>query len=126
MFIGSYSERHSMKDSQIIKILRTFTDQEMRSFGKFVNSPYYNTSEATSKLFTALRGFYPAFNDINLTKQNLFKMVYGRRTYNNLLINKLSSNLIKLSLEYIAESNNSLKKYALLRGLRKKKAGQYF
>ncbi len=126
MFIGSYSERHSMKDSQIIKILRTFTDQEMRSFGKFVNSPYYNTSEATSKLFTALKGFYPAFNDINLTKQNLFKMVYGRRTYNNLLINKLSSNLIKLSLEYIAESNNSLKKYALLRGLRKKRLGSIF
>jgi hypothetical protein len=115
-----------MKDSQIIKILRTFTKPEMRSFERFVNSPYYNTSAATSKLFSALRNFYPAFSEESLTRQRLFAGIYGRRKYSNELFNKLSSNLIKLSLEFITVTNNTLKQYALLRGLRKKRLGSLF
>ncbi len=115
-----------MKDSQIIKILRTFSKPEMRSFERFVNSPYYNTSESTSKLFAALRNFYPAFSDESLTRQRLFASIYGRRIYSNELFNKLSSNLLKLSLEFISVTNNTLKHYNLLRGLRKKRLGSLF
>ena len=115
-----------MKDSQIITILKTFSKPEMRSFEKFVNSPYYNTSAATSKLFGALRKYYADFSHENLTKQKLFASIYGKRKYSNELFNKLSSNLIKLSLEFIAETNNTLEKYALLRGLRKKGLNSMF
>lgn len=115
-----------MKDSQIIKILRTFTEPEIRAFERFVHSPYFNTSEATRKLFSAMKIHYPGFSEGNLTKQKLFAAVYGKREYNNLLFNKLSSNLIKLSLEFITLTNSTLQKYALLRGLRKKGLGSLF
>lgn len=115
-----------MKNSQIIKILRTFSRAEIKSFEKFVNSPYYNTSSATAGLFDALRSFYPEFSGEHLTRQRLFKDVYGNRNYSNVLFNKLSSNLIKLSLEFITLTNNTLPKYALLRGLRKKGLGSLF
>jgi hypothetical protein len=115
-----------LKDSLIIKILGTFTEPEIRAFEKFVNSPYFNTSEATTKLFGAMKTYYPWFSDENLTKQKLFISVYGKREFNNLLFNKLSSNLIKLSLEFLTLRNNSLEKYALLRGLRKKGLGSLF
>jgi hypothetical protein len=115
-----------MKDFQIIKILRRFSGAEMKSFRKFVNSPYYNTSEGTSKLFDALKIYYPEFSGERLTKQNLFAEVYGKRKYNNDLFNKLASNLIKLSLKFITETNNTFEQYALLRGLRKKQLGSLF
>lgn len=120
------NERILMKDFQIIKILRRFSKPEMKSFGKFVNSPYYNTSEATSKLFDALKIYYPDFSGERLTKQRLFEEVYGNRKYSNELFNKLASNLIKLSLEFITVTNNTLKQYALVRGLRKKQLGSLF
>lgn len=115
-----------MKDFQIIRILRTFSGPEMRSFGKFVNSPFYNTSRATVLLYKALNKFYPSFSDAGLTRENLFEEVYGNRKYNRVLLNKLASNLIKLSMEFITVTSNPLKPYSLLRGLRKKQLGNLF
>ncbi|MEO8512985.1 MAG: hypothetical protein ABI543_05470 [Ignavibacteria bacterium] len=115
-----------MKNSQIIKILSAFTKPELRSFGRFVNSPFYNTSEATTKLFNVIKKFYPDFSGDGLAKKDLFAEVYGNRKYSNLLFNKLVSNLIKLSLEFIATTNNPLKRYSLLRGLRKKRLRNLF
>ncbi len=115
-----------MKNSQLINILRSFSKAELRAFGRFVNSPFFNTSDASAKLFGELKKFYPAFSDSDLTKERLFSLVYGKRKYSNLLFNKLVSNLIKLSLEYLTVSNNPLKQYSLLRGLRKKQLGSLF
>lgn len=115
-----------MKDSRLIKILKTFSKSEMRSFEKFVLSPFYNTSEATSKLFGLIKNFYPDFNSRDFTKEKLYEGIYGKRKFSNELINKLVSNLIGLSLNYIAVSNNSLKQYNLLRGLRKKRLDGLF
>ena len=115
-----------MKNSQLIIILKTFSKPELRAFGRFVSSPYFNTSEATTKLFGELIKFYPDFSASGLTKELLFAEVYGKRKYSNLLFNKLVSNLIKLSLEYLTVSNNPLKQYSLLRGPRKKQLGSLF
>lgn len=110
-----------MKDFQVIKILQAFSPGEMKQFQKFVRSPFYNTSEATMLLFDSLRKFYPHFTGEGMTRKKLFASVYGERAFSNELFNKLASNLIKLSLEYITVTNNSLKHYLLLRGLRQKK-----
>ena len=115
-----------MKDFQLIKILRTFSGAEMKSFGKFVNSPFYNTSKATVQLLNELNKFYPAYTGEALTRQNLFAAVYSERKYSSVLLNKLASNLIKLSLEFLTVTNNPLKQYSLLRGLRKKRLGGLF
>jgi hypothetical protein len=115
-----------MKNSQIVKILRTFSKAEIKSFGIFVNSPFFNTSEATVKLLGAINRFFPDFSGADFTKQKLFAQVYGKRKYSNELFNKLISNLIKLSLEFIAVNNHSTKQHSLLRGLRKKKLENLF
>lgn len=115
-----------MKDFRLIKILRTFSKTEMKSFVKFVNSPFFNTSKATVQLLNALNKFYPSFSGNTLTRQKLFAEIYGNRKFSSVLLNKLASNLIKLSLEFITVSNNPLKQYSLLRGLRKKRLGSLF
>ena len=115
-----------MKDFQLVKILRTFSRAELRSFVKFVNSPFYNTSKATSQLLQAITKFHPSFSAEDLTRQNLFAEVYGSRKYSRVLFNKLASNLIKLSLEFLTVTGNPLKQYSLLRELRRKQLGSLF
>lgn len=110
-----------MENSQAVKILRTFTKPELRSFEKFVNSPYYNTSQATAQLFSALKKFYPAFSGPGLGKEKLFERIYGKRKFSLALFEKLSSNLLKLSENFISDSVRSYNDYTLLYGLRKKK-----
>jgi len=115
-----------MKDFQAVKILRTFSKKEMKSFEKYLSSPYFNTSEATLKLFKVINKFYPDFSGTGFTKEKLFAGVYGKRKYSKDLMNKLASNLIRLSLGFIAINNNTLEQYNLLRGLRQKKLDSLF
>jgi hypothetical protein len=77
----------------------------MRSFEKFVDSPYFNTSEATAKLFKEIRKFYPGFDDENFTKEYLFEKVYGDKQYSESLLRKIISNLIKLTGDFLKIHN---------------------
>ncbi len=115
-----------MKDSQLIKTLAEFTKKEMRYFEKFVNSPFFNTSAATVKLFYAVKEFYPSFSAEELRSELLFKKIYGSRKFSLTLFNKLSSNLIKLTERFISETNQVYAPHGLLLGLRKKKLGNRF
>lgn len=51
-----------MKETKIIKILNALTPEELKDFGKFVNSPYHNTSEEVIRLFAYIKKYYPEFN----------------------------------------------------------------
>jgi hypothetical protein len=92
-----------MENSSLIKILKTFSKEEMKAFERFVNSSYFNTSEATALLYKEIKKYYPLFEDKGLGKESLFKKVYGKQKYSEELIRKLVSNLIKLSEEFITQ-----------------------
>jgi hypothetical protein len=90
-----------MENSKLVKILKTLSKKELKSFGRLVVSPYFNTSLATAKLFRELKKFYPSFRYKNFKREFLFSRVYGKRRYNEVLFRKLVSNLIKLSEEFL-------------------------
>jgi hypothetical protein len=98
----------------------------MRSFEKFVDSPYFNTSEATAKLFKEIRKFYPEFDDENFTKEFLFEKVYGKVTFSDDLTKKLLSNLIHLSERFLSVENHIWADVNLLYGLCEKKLYKQF
>src|SRR5690349_9138914 len=100
-----------MHNSSLFSILKTFSKTEIKSFGKFVDSPYFNTSEATALLFHEVRKFYPLFESDELTKEALFIKVYGNGKYSEDLMRKLISNLIKLSEEFITQEKLKELKY---------------
>lgn len=66
-----------MQKNKAIQILRTFTTQEFKDFGKFVSSPYFNTSREVIQLFTYLKKYFPTFDnkalDINIAVKKLSK-----------------------------------------------------
>ncbi|MBK9227146.1 MAG: hypothetical protein IPL67_08895 [Ignavibacteria bacterium] len=67
-----------MQKSNLIKILLKLNSSEFKSFGKFVNSPYFNTNKKLSEFYEELKKYYPAFDDLNLTKENIFRKLYGQ------------------------------------------------
>mgnify|MGYP003460519483 FL=1 len=107
-----------MQNSSITKILKNFSKEEIKEFGRFVSSPYFNTSEATTLLFEELKKHYPLFNKKDYSRENLFSAVYGSRVYNYELLRKLISNLIILTEEFIfiktIRSDKALKKITVL------------
>jgi hypothetical protein len=65
-----------MKNSKLIKILRTLSPAEFRDFGLFIRAQYFNQSERLVKLFDFLKKFYPEFDSKEINKETIFALVY--------------------------------------------------
>ena len=115
-----------MKDFQVTKTFSGFTKKEMKLFEKFVNSPFFNTSKATVKLFYAINDFYPEFKTENISREVLFGRIYPNRKFNPVLFNRLSSNLIALQENFIEQCSRQFQPYRRLNGLRRKKLNNRF
>ena len=115
-----------LKDSHLVKILCTFTKPELRSFGRLVNSPYFNTSSQTTLLYGEIKKFYPRFAGAEFTREKLFAKIYPGKKFSKDLMNRLVSNLIALAEEFILLNSNPYRKQNLLLGLRKRKLHSLF
>ncbi len=76
--------------SKFIQTIKTFSEDELKSFGQWLRSPWCNTNKNVPKLFEKLKKYYPAFDHPKLTKEKLFKQVlpngkFSDRRMNNLL-----------------------------------------
>jgi len=118
-----------MNDSKLIKMLRTFTDSEIKEFEKFVDSPYFSRGRDLSNFFKTLKPFYPEFEDKKLTGENVYLKLYPGKKYEDKksanVLHKLSSDLYKLCRDFLIHDefkNDEIRKYFyLLNKLRMKK-----
>ena len=99
-----------MIDSKLIATLKTFTEEEMNSFSKFISSPFFSEGKNSIKLFKELKKFYPAFdaNDENFNAEYFYKILFPRGKFNRQVIWNLLSRLEKLAMEFLVQT--SLKK----------------
>ena len=67
-----------MYKSNLIKLLSKLTESEFKNFGKFVNSPYFNSNKKVTELYKLLVKFYPGFDSLELSKENIFRILYGK------------------------------------------------
>lgn len=72
-----------IKQHASIKILKTFSKDEIQDFKKFLSSPYFNTNQNISKIFDELIKYYPEFNSEKLTKENTYKKIFKDKAYND-------------------------------------------
>ncbi|MFK8005368.1 MAG: hypothetical protein AB8H03_03315 [Saprospiraceae bacterium] len=80
----------AIHNSKYIKLIKTFTKEESKSFGLWLNSPWSNSNKNLISLFEKIKKYYPDFNSPKLTKERLFKQIlpngkYSDRRMNNLL-----------------------------------------
>ncbi len=91
-----------MKNSKLIHLLKTFTKEEFRSFGKFAGSPYFYKDKVIVKLYNSLKSFYPEFNSDKLTKESLFREMYPARIHNNSYMKYLMSEMFGMGKKFLA------------------------
>lgn len=82
-----------MIKSSVIQILRTFTLAEVRRFEDFLNSPFHNTNENVIRLFRILKNYHPEYTNENLTREKLFKGIFGNKKFKEFHIRNLLSDL---------------------------------
>ncbi len=70
-----------MQKTKLIRLLKTFSKGEMKSFEKFVSSPYHNNGRNFKPLYRILKGYYPAFENKSLTEEKVFKRLYPAKKY---------------------------------------------
>ena len=55
----------SLRNSNPVEILKTFSKDEVKEFDKFVHSPFFNCRNDVTRLFRELKRFYPTFDGKN-------------------------------------------------------------
>lgn len=91
-----------MKKSKSVKILKTFSGEEIKKFSAFLESPYFNTNNRVTKLFTELKKFYPEFQSKGIEKETLYKKIFPGKPYNEQVMKNLVSELLKLEKEFLS------------------------
>ncbi len=106
-----------MKGTKLINLLKTLTPEEMISFEKFIASPFFNSVKNYTRLFNELKKFYPAYEDINLTNEYIYKKLFKGKPFNKQIMWNLASGFEKLAKEFLEQvslGRNKFKRMELL------------
>jgi hypothetical protein len=120
-----------MINSKITEILKTFDTNELKEFGKFSKSPYFNNNKSIIKLYGFFVKYYPNFDKKSFTKENAYKFVFPNKSYNDGTMRKLLSEIQSLAEEFltyvsIKKNFDFQKRLALLYQLSEKKLDRLF
>lgn len=92
-----------MKKTLLIEILSKFSSKEMKEFGDFVNSPYFNKSKSVTLLYSYLNKEYPDFKQERIDKEFVFKLLFPERDYNDGFMRLQIHALNKLAEDFISD-----------------------
>jgi hypothetical protein len=93
--------KKGMLKSSLLQIVSTLTSQELREFGDYVRSPFFNKNESVTKLYDYIALKYPDLDDEILNKEVMFKKLFPGAKYNESFIKTLIFNLSHLAEDYL-------------------------
>ncbi|HMQ69597.1 MAG TPA: hypothetical protein PKA90_11720 [Ignavibacteria bacterium] len=82
-----------MKQADSILILKTFSENEIRQFEDYLNSPFHNKNKKVVEFFSILRKYHPFYNPEDISKENLFREMHLKEKYRESYIRNLFSDL---------------------------------
>lgn len=88
-----------------IELLKTLSEEELRRFGDFVRSPFFNKREAVIKLFDLISKHAPDYASTALKKENLYKKLFPGKEYNEQTLRSRMSELSGLIRAFLVEIN---------------------
>lgn len=94
-----------MIQSKAIDILGSLNTKEFIRFGKYLDSSAFTTQKNLPKLYRFLKKYYPVFDSETLTKENIYRSVYGNASYNDAKTRKLLSDIYKEAEKFIVILN---------------------
>lgn len=99
-----------MLTNQTIEILKSLNKAELKRFGEFLKSPYFNTSRALDKIFNLVVKAYPEFKGDSLSYEKVFKKLYPSEVYSEKRIKNLYSEFSNLLKKFLGYEQLAVKK----------------
>ena len=63
MTLDQLPKQEGISHFAIIKILKSFSEDEINEFGKFLNSPFFNNHSTLTRLYAELKKHHPDYSD---------------------------------------------------------------
>ncbi len=117
-----------MDSSKLINLLKTFSKSEIKDFGDFIDSPYYNKNKELAHFCAYLRKYAPHFPPKKIERKVVFKKLFPKEKYEEKKLNHLMNYLLRKAEQFIGlqwyESTEGLADYHIMssfvdRGLEK-------
>ncbi len=101
-----------MKQNKLFNLLQSLSPNEFRDLEEYAKSPFFIKRRTDiPSFYKILKRFYP-FQDItSLTKEELFKAVYGKQPYVDKKFRKLQSDFVKIVEHYLLYLENELDRF---------------
>lgn len=119
-----------MHKSKLIDILKSFSQEELKKFGEFINSPYFNKNKTLIKFYNEIKKAYPDFLGERIDKKKIYSKILNGKKYNQQVFKNLSSELISLCKEFLEieyyRENIYERKLNLINHLNKKRLDSIF
>jgi len=120
-----------MYKSKLIDRLRLLEKDELRDFGRFIESPYYNKDEKAIKLFKYLKKYHPVFETTRLDREYIAGKLFPEwkeKKYNK--ISYLMTDLSQLVDDFITvrelENDDIEYRQLQLRAYKRRKGDWFF
>lgn len=90
-----------MYNSKLVNILKLFNQNEIKSFEKFILSPYFSVGRDVSGLFSELKKAYPDFTSPYIKKGEIYSNLFGKDEYNERRLKNLSASLTVMAEKFL-------------------------
>ncbi len=85
----------------VVHLLRTFSQKELKRFSLYLGSEYFNTRNALKALYSEIIKYHPLYTHVNCTKETLYKIVYPALHYNGGTMRDLLSELYEAAADFV-------------------------
>jgi len=90
-----------MLKSNLISLLKTFSPQEFREFGEFVESPFFNKNVNVTALYNVIKKSYPNLDSNSLEKEKVFKKIHQGDTFRDSTLRLLMFYLYECAKQFL-------------------------
>jgi hypothetical protein len=95
-----------MIKNKLYTLLQTFPKQDLGQLRKFLESPFFNENPDLVRLFNLFEDHFQSgqtiSGDSESQKKQIWKRLFGKRPYQDIVLRRLFSDLTQLSLEYLS------------------------
>jgi len=120
-----------MQDSKLIQLIQSFTKEEIRVFGNYLEGTSYRKTSNVFALFNYLKKLHPVFPEEKIAKEYVFKKIMPKgKVYNNKRMRDVMS-ILSITIENFLlakelEESEMERELLMLNVLRKRKQDKLF
>ena len=89
--MNTTTKNNSILSSKFIKILKSFSSDELKAFELWLQSPWCNTNKTLIKLLGRIKKHHPQFDNNKLTKERLFQKILPNGKFSDRRMNNIFS-----------------------------------